>query len=76
MLPQVFIDTSSPEFIGWDDISGIDEVKAEIEEIIDYLKNPALLRLRGVSRCVLCLAGCDVLQVSLSAFEVFQIQYG
>uniref|UniRef100_A0A383VS33 AAA+ ATPase domain-containing protein n=1 Tax=Tetradesmus obliquus TaxID=3088 RepID=A0A383VS33_TETOB len=47
---QVFIDTSGPEFIGWDDINGIDEVKAEIEEIIDYLKNPALLRLRGVSR--------------------------
>lgn len=47
---QVFIDTSGPEFIGWDDINGIDEVKQEIEEIIDYLKNPALLRLRGVSR--------------------------
>lgn len=26
------------------------QVKDEIEEIIDYLKNPALLRLRGVSR--------------------------
>jgi hypothetical protein len=36
----VFIDTSGPEFIGWDDINGIDEVKQEIEEIIDYLKNP------------------------------------
>jgi cell division protease FtsH len=46
----VFIDTSGPEFIGWDDINGIDEVKQEIEEIIDYLKNPALLRLRGVNR--------------------------
>jgi hypothetical protein len=23
---QVFIDTSGPEFIGWDDINGIDEV--------------------------------------------------
>jgi SpoVK/Ycf46/Vps4 family AAA+-type ATPase len=40
MCPQVFIDTSGPEFIGWDDINGIDEVKQEIEEIIDYLKNP------------------------------------
>lgn len=50
MLSQVFIDTSGPEFIGWDDINGIDEVKQEIEEIIDYLKNPALLRLRGVNR--------------------------
>lgn len=49
-VAQVFIDTSGPEFIGWDDINGIDEVKQEIEEIIDYLKNPALLRLRGVSR--------------------------
>eukprot|EP00877_Chromochloris_zofingiensis_P008651 jgi/Chrzof1/4039/Cz13g18040.t1 len=47
---QVFIDTSSPDFIAWDDINGIDEVKKEIEEIIDYLKNPALLRLRGVTR--------------------------
>ena len=26
------------------------QVKREIEEIIDYLKNPALLRLRGVNR--------------------------
>jgi cell division protease FtsH len=24
---QVFIDTSGPEFIGWDDINGIDEVR-------------------------------------------------
>jgi hypothetical protein len=23
---QVFIDTTGPEFIGWDDINGIDEV--------------------------------------------------
>jgi AAA+ superfamily predicted ATPase len=28
----------------------VTQVKDEIEEIIDYLKNPALLRLRGVSR--------------------------
>lgn len=28
----------------------LQQVKDEIEEIIDYLKNPALLRLRGVSR--------------------------
>lgn len=47
---QVFIDTTGPDFISWNDINGIDEVKREIEEIIDYLKNPALLRLRGVSR--------------------------
>jgi len=26
LLYQVFIDTSGPEFIGWDDINGIDEV--------------------------------------------------
>lgn len=44
------IDTAGPDFIAWDDIHGIDEVKKEIEEIIDYLKNPALLRLRGVAR--------------------------
>jgi hypothetical protein len=24
---QVFIDTTGPEFIGWDDINGIDEVR-------------------------------------------------
>lgn len=47
---QVFIDTAGPDFISWGDINGIDEVKREIEEIIDYLKNPALLRLRGVNR--------------------------
>ncbi|KAI8464373.1 MAG: hypothetical protein J3K34DRAFT_526266 [Monoraphidium minutum] len=47
---QVFIDTTGPDFISWNDINGIDEVKREIEEIIDYLKNPALLRLRGVNR--------------------------
>lgn len=47
---EVSIDTAGPDFIPWSDIHGIDEVKKEIEEIIDYLKNPALLRLRGVSR--------------------------
>jgi cell division protease FtsH len=46
----VTIDTDSPDFIAWDDINGIDEVKGEIQEIIDYLKDPSLLRLRGVSR--------------------------
>jgi hypothetical protein len=39
---QVRIDTTSPDFIAWDDINGIDEVKSEITEIIEYL------RVRGV----------------------------
>lgn len=47
---EVTIDTGSPDFIKWDDINGIDEVKKEITEIIDYLKDPALLRSRGVAR--------------------------
>mmetsp|Transcript_3123 Transcript_3123/g.6809 ORF Transcript_3123/g.6809 Transcript_3123/m.6809 type:complete len:1041 (+) Transcript_3123:95-3217(+) len=47
---EVRIDTNSPDFIPWDEIHGIDEVKKEILEIIDYLKNPALLRQRGVAR--------------------------
>ncbi|GLI67098.1 hypothetical protein VaNZ11_011303 [Volvox africanus] len=47
---EVRIDTTSPDFIKWDDINGIDEVKNEITEIIEYLRNPALLRSRGVAR--------------------------
>lgn len=40
------------------------QVKREIEEIIDYLKNPALLRLRGVNRSGLCDASsCTLLPV-------------
>ncbi|GIL84930.1 hypothetical protein Vretimale_9765 [Volvox reticuliferus] len=47
---EIRIDTTSPDFIKWDDINGIDEVKNEITEIIEYLRNPALLRSRGVAR--------------------------
>eukprot|EP00983_Pelagomonas_calceolata_P045080 1139547-Pelagomonas_calceolata.AAC.7 len=47
---HVRIDQDAPDFIPWDEIHGIDEVKLEITEIIDYLKNPALLRQRGVAR--------------------------
>ncbi|KAG1666581.1 hypothetical protein FOA52_000548 [Chlamydomonas sp. UWO 241] len=47
---EVRVDASQPDFISWEDINGIDEVKREITEIIDYLKNPALLRQRGVAR--------------------------
>lgn len=47
---EVRIDMDAPDFIAWEDINGIDEVKKEIVEIIDYLKNPALLRQRGVAR--------------------------
>ena len=35
---EVRIDTGSPDFIKWDDINGIDEVKKEINEIIEYLR--------------------------------------
>ena len=44
------IDKKAPDFIAWDDINGIDSVKREIEEIIEYLKNPALMRSQGVAR--------------------------
>jgi len=47
---EVRIDMQAPDFIAWDDINGIDAVKKEIVEIIDYLKNPAKQRKRGVNR--------------------------
>lgn len=47
---EVRIDTGGPDFIPWEEIHGIDEVKREIQEIIEYLKNPGLLRERGVAR--------------------------
>lgn len=47
---EVRIDMKAPDFIAWDDINGIDAVKREIEEIIEYLKNPALQKQQGVAR--------------------------
>ena len=44
------IDKNAPDFIAWEDINGIDDVKKEIVEIIDYLKNPALLRCESSSQ--------------------------
>lgn len=38
IILQVKIDTTAPDFIKWDDINGIDGVKQEITEIIDYLQ--------------------------------------
>ncbi|KAG1670583.1 hypothetical protein FOA52_012156 [Chlamydomonas sp. UWO 241] len=49
-MREVRIDTAAPDFIEWDDINGIDAVKKEIVEVIEYLKNPGLLRQKGVSR--------------------------
>ncbi|MEW5306932.1 MAG: hypothetical protein WDW36_009362 [Sanguina aurantia] len=46
----VNIDKQSPDFIAWDDINGIDAVKDEINEVIQFLKNPALLQRQGVAR--------------------------
>jgi cell division protease FtsH len=34
------IDTSSPGTVGWEDVAGVDEAKAELQEVVDFLRNP------------------------------------
>jgi cell division protease FtsH len=37
--PQA-IDTSAPGTVGWEDVAGVDEAKAELVEVVDFLREP------------------------------------
>ena len=41
------IDTSAPVSVGWDDVAGVEEAKAELQEVVDFLKNPDRYRKLG-----------------------------
>jgi cell division protease FtsH len=34
------IDTSAPGSVAWEDVAGVDEAKAELQEVVDFLSNP------------------------------------
>jgi cell division protease FtsH len=34
------IDTSSPGSVSWEDVAGVEEAKAELQEVVDFLQNP------------------------------------
>ena len=34
------VDTSSPGTVGWEDVAGVDEAKAELVEVVDFLREP------------------------------------
>jgi cell division protease FtsH len=34
------IDTSAPGGVGWEDVAGVDEAKAELQEVVDFLRTP------------------------------------
>jgi cell division protease FtsH len=34
------IDTSAPGSVAWEDVAGVDEAKAELQEVVDFLRNP------------------------------------
>ena len=38
------IDTSSPGTVAWDDVAGVDEAKAELQEVVDFLREPEAVR--------------------------------
>src|SRR5262245_47798040 len=33
------IDTSAPGSVAWDDVAGVDEAKAELQEVVDFLRD-------------------------------------
>jgi cell division protease FtsH len=34
------IDTKAPGSVAWDDVAGVDEAKAELQEVVDFLRHP------------------------------------
>src|SRR5918999_3138461 len=34
------IDTSAPGSVAWEDVAGVDEAKAELQEVVDFLRTP------------------------------------
>jgi cell division protease FtsH len=34
------IDTSAPGTVAWEDVAGVDEAKAELQEVVDFLRHP------------------------------------
>jgi cell division protease FtsH len=52
MLPRVKpmeITPGSSSSVAWDDVAGLDEVKAELQEIVDFLRDPARFERLGAS---------------------------
>src|ERR687888_845666 len=44
LMPKVKpaeVDTKSRSAVTWADVAGVDEVRAELQEVVDFLKNPA-----------------------------------
>src|SRR6266700_2511257 len=43
LMPRVKpaeVDTRSKTAVTWDDVAGVDEVRAELQEVVDFLRNP------------------------------------
>src|ERR671936_1634497 len=43
LMPQVKpaeVDTKSKSAVTWADVAGVDEVRAELQEVVDFLRNP------------------------------------
>src|SRR5919109_1899781 len=43
LMPRVKpaeVDTRSKSAVTWSDVAGVDEVRAELQEVVDFLKNP------------------------------------
>src|SRR5436309_3499231 len=44
LMPRVKpaeVDTTSKQAVTWSDVAGVDEVRAELQEVVDFLRNPS-----------------------------------
>src|SRR5881392_3951590 len=55
LMPKVKpaeVDTKSRSAVTWSDVAGVDEVRAELQEVVDFLRNPRKFERLGVHRDV------------------------